>query len=241
MFNDGVRAPAARVPDEVLLIVIKFQARGIRAALITAILSLLAAVPLGPAAAETGPVETKGLVDKPLQISYTVSKAQGSKWIRLDAEYETAYPVSAATVVAILANYEGIPRILSRVASVKVLERLPDGAIIEQRSGVKAFGIEFYTTVHFHNRTLLEKPGNTTFFFDQIDSGGTMENCSGFWQVIDRSSPGSPLVLIRYRLTFDVLDQFPGQEPIMRSFGPGDIERTLRELGSSAEGVALSS
>ncbi|MEI6876484.1 MAG: hypothetical protein WCL50_15295 [Spirochaetota bacterium] len=121
-----------------------------------------------------------------------------------------------------------------RVGSVKVLSRSADLVLTEQRSGVKVLGIEFYATSLFANRMRHDDPESIRFDFDQMDSGGNVENCRGYWSITDFSSPGLKLSYVRYRVEFEALAQYPGQESIMRNLGAGDIERTMRELGLRA-------
>ena len=117
---------------------------------------------------------------------------------------------------------------------LKVLSRSADLVLTEQRSGVKVLGIEFYATSLFANRMRHDDPESIRFDFDQMDSGGNVENCRGYWSITDFSSPGLKLSYVRYRVEFEALAQYPGQESIMRNLGAGDIERTMRELGLRA-------
>lgn len=173
------------------------------------------------------------LGENPRMRSYAVGRSEDGKWIRLTAQAETAYPVGASTITEIIENYVGASKVFSRIGWVKIIDKLDNGAITEQFSGVKAFGFKFYTTNRFHQWTS-DTNDYTVMHFLQIASGGTMRNCSGYWAVADRSTPGEPLCYLDYSLSFEALDQFPGQEAVMRGFGEADVLRALKELGQAA-------
>ena len=174
------------------------------------------------------------LAEKPRMLSYAVTRGEDGKWLHLAAEAETAYPVRAATIAGIVQNYVGASKIFSRIGWVKILDRQDNGTITEQYSGVKAFGFKFYTTNRF--RMWTSGVGDyTVMHFLQVESGGTMRNCSGYWAVVDRSTADEPLCYIHYGLSFEALDQFPGQEAVMQGFGEEDVLRALKELGQTAE------
>lgn len=174
------------------------------------------------------------LAGRPRALTYQVTRSEDGKWIRLSAETEAAYPVHASTIEGIIKNYVGASKVFSRIDWVKIIEKLDNGAITEQFSGVKAFGFKFYTTNRFHMWTS-GKGDYTVMHFLQVASGGTLRDCSGYWAVVDRSTADAPLCYLHYSLSFEARDQFPGQEAVMRSFGEADVLRALNELGNAAE------
>jgi len=172
---------------------------------------------------------------QPLQISYSVTRAENSRWISLRADYEIDFPVPPEALSSILEDYERLSGVFTRIDWAKVVSRREGWVITEQRSGVKAFGIEFYTNLFFRNRSDRSNPGKVRVIFEQEGEAKTLINSQGYWDIEDRSSPAGPLSHLHYRIAFDTLAQYPGQETIMRNFGPGDIERTIKELGLAAE------
>ena len=177
---------------------------------------------------------TKRLLEgAPRMLSYSVKSDDTGEWIKFSATCETAYPVSGTSLEAILQDYANAAKVFSRIDWVKIVDRLPNGVITEQFSGIKALGVKFYTKNRFHQWTSREA-GYVNMNFYQIESGGTMRNCIGAWSVVDRSKPGEPLCYLHYDLSFDTLAQFPGQEAAMRGLGEADVLRVLKELGTAA-------
>lgn len=170
----------------------------------------------------------------PHLISYRVTSSSDGKWIGLSAECETAYPAPAATIQALLEDYPGASRIFSRIGWAKIVDTLPDGTIVEQYSGVKVFGIEFYTLSRFREWTSRDSDYAIVNFV-QIGSDGSMRNCDGSWSIADRSQDGKSLSYLRYEISFETLAKYPGQELAMRNFGQADIIRVLNELGAAAK------
>ena len=203
----------------------------------TAALPSTAALPdegAGPPAPPDAHAIAALLGENPRIRSYAVTRSEDGKWIRLSAQAETAYPVDASTITGIVENYVGASKIFSRIGWVKIIGKAENGTITEQFSGVKAFGFKFYTTNRFRQWTSGEAD-YTVMHFLQIASGGTMRNCSGYWAVADRSTADRPMCYMDYSLSFEALDQFPGQEAVMRSFGEADVLRALEELGQAAK------
>ncbi|HUX40228.1 MAG TPA: hypothetical protein VMV83_03585 [Rectinemataceae bacterium] len=188
----------------------------------------------GPPPPPDADVTVALLGENPRIRSYTVTRSGDGKWIRLSAQAETAYPVGASTITEIVENYVGASKIFSRIGWVKIIDKVENGTITEQFSGVKAFGFKFYTTNRFRQWTSGEND-YTVMHFLQVASGGTMRNCSGYWAVADRSTPDKPMCYLDYSLSFEALDQFPGQESVMRGFGEADVLLALKELGQAAE------
>ena len=174
------------------------------------------------------------LSEKPRMLSYEVKSGTESGWITLSASCESAYAASATTIEKILENYVGAPKIFSRIDWVRIVDRLPDGAITEQSSGIKAFGLKFYPVTRFHQWTSRDAD-YINMNFIQVASGGTLKNCYGAYSVADRSTADSPLCYFHYSISFEARLEFPGQEAIMRNFGAADIERVVTELGEAAK------
>jgi ribosome-associated toxin RatA of RatAB toxin-antitoxin module len=107
-------------------------------------------------------------------------------------------PYTAATALAVLTDYERIPRFMPGVTSSRVLERSGERVIVEQEAVSRM--MMFSKRVHLMLQVQIE--GNTIWFRDV--SGRSFSCYEGSWIVTD----GNGRTTIRYELnarpTFDV-------------------------------------
>jgi len=157
----------------------------------------------------------------------------GGRWLALRVEYETSIGAGIEEILAVLEDYEGSPSVFSRIESVKVRSRDgPSRAVTEQVSGVRVLGLALMSRMAFECQVERPAAGRARQSFKAIETDGGTKSCEGSWS-LEEAGPGLTRVL--YRLDTWAEPRFPMQEAIMRSFGPGDIERTLRELGAAVE------
>jgi hypothetical protein len=177
------------------------------------------------------------LVGQERRIDFDVTRenAEGRDWIRMRADFETAYKASLEDAVAIIRDFEAAPRIFSRVDSVRL--RSDDGvtAVTEQRTAVRVFGICFISDLVF--RIELERPGpsEAVIRFESIATDGSLLKSSGSWSLEELVSGAAPVTYLRYRADNWVAPRSIGQEAAMRAFGAQDMRKVLRELGRALE------
>jgi len=172
----------------------------------------------------------------PRKIAYEVSRERspdGAAWIDMRADFETVYPFGIEEIVAVLEDYEGTPEVFSRVESVKLRSKEGDTAITEQVSAVRILGLAFISKLAFRVETEWAGPGRAVVSFHAIETDGSAYLSDGSWELEAMDVGGSRSTYLRYRLETWAEPRFPGQEGIMRAFGAGDFQRTLRELGAA--------
>ena len=138
---------------------------------------------------ESGTANPKSAPDPLKEVEFTVSRQDGSKWIRLAAEYETSFPVAPATLYAVLNDYPGLPGVFSRVVAVKILSKNDAAIDTEQTSGVKAFGLEFYTTIRIHNTQKTDEVGYLRYasVYKDFQAAGDFERELGL--LLEKKAP----------------------------------------------------
>lgn len=172
----------------------------------------------------------------PRKIAYQVSRVRspdGAAWIDMYADFETVYPCGIEEVVALLQDYEGTPKVFSRVESVTLRSKDGDTAVTEQVSAVRVFGFAFISKLSFRVSTEWKGPDRATVRFASIETDGSAYRSDGSWELETIEAGGTKSTYLRYRLDTWAAPRFPGQEGIMRAFGAGDFQRTLRELGAA--------
>jgi hypothetical protein len=195
----------------------------------------------GRAAAEPAsgpsPEAVAYLVGRQRQVSLRVSseRAEGKDWIRMQADFETAYRAGIEETIAVIRDFEGGPRIFSRIASVKL--RSDDGtvAVTEQRTVVRALGLAFVSDVTFRNLLVRSGSSRALISFETIETDGSVLKVTGSWDLMEVQDGSDRLTYLRYRLDNWTAPRAPGQEAVMRAFGAGDMRKVLRELGAAIE------
>lgn len=195
--------------------------------------ALLGAVPLAAAPEATKVAELQG---RPRALVYEVANAgseDGNEWIRSDAVVEAVFPGKVEDLVAILTEHKGDSSIYSRVESDKVLESGPGYWVTEQVSAIRMLGLAYVSRLVF--RTTLENGANgkRSLEFRMIDGDGSSKSVEGSYDMEPVLAGGQEAVYLRYRCTMVVKKRFGIQLWVMQTFGKGDFERTVQELGEA--------
>jgi hypothetical protein len=158
----------------------------------------------------------------------------GKRWIHMVAEFEGEIPCAMDEIIGTLWDFEGSPRMFSRIEAIRV--RSDDGsvAVTEQRTGVRVLGFSFISNLVF--KSVLERPApaKAEVGFEMVESDGSCLASRGGWLLEDRGEAGRPSTYLRYSLDSLVEPRFPGQATILRMFLAGDIRKLFRELGAAA-------
>ena len=216
-----------------LTIIAAALGRDNRRALLAA-LSCLLALAAHPARAEgrqdRRPLPPRELVGRERELEFAVSRSSEPEGIALRARFETAVPAPLEEVLATLRDFEGSPAVFSRIEAVLVLSREGDAVVTEQRTVIKALGLRFRSVATFRSTLERSCPGEARCGFEAIGSDGSLISTRGSWFLRDESDGEGSLTYISYELESCVPPTLPGQEFVMRTFGSGDLARTLREL-----------
>lgn len=159
--------------------------------------------------------------------------AGGKHWIRLACDFECLYPRRMETIVSTLWDFEGSPKIFSRIEAVRVRSETGTTSVTEQRTAVRVLGLAFISELVFGNAIVRRGPGAATVSFETIETDGSCLSTKGAWELEERSGLPSPSTYVRFHFESYIEPRFPGQAAIMRGFGAGDIKRTMRELGQA--------
>lgn len=162
-----------------------------------------------------------------------VTLTDGSSWIRSEADTEGLFLGTIDEVLAILTDYEGSPKVFSRVEKVDVLGREPGYTVTEQRNVIRIMGLTYESTIVF--KTWQERPsaGEAISSFTMLGSDGSTRSVDGSWRLEAVVVDGRRAVHVENRATMLVAPRFPLQLQIMQAFGKGDYEKSMRELGAA--------
>jgi hypothetical protein len=177
-----------------------------------------------------------GLVGSERKLGFEVGKYRapdGKRWIRLFAEYDSAYRARMDDVIAALWDFESSPKTFSRIISTRV--RSDDGsvAVIEQRTGIRILGLGYLSNLVFKDVLKRDGAGSATLDFEAIEVDRTTLSSRGSWIIMESRDESGPLTYVRYTMESYVEPKYPAQEWIMRKFGDGDVRRVIRELNKA--------
>jgi hypothetical protein len=164
-----------------------------------------------------------------------ITLADGSSWIKTQADIEGVFPGTVDDAVAVFKDYENSPKVFSRVASVKVRTRGPDFVVTEQLNVVKALGLSYKSLIVFKNAVKRPSPDEAQSTFVMIDSDGTTKSVDGGWKVRATTVGGEGVIYVEHYNTMLIAPNFPLQLQIMQSFGKADYERVMKEFGAAVQ------
>jgi hypothetical protein len=200
------------------------------------ILALIVALGVSSLAASTG--ESHHAFSPARQVEFEVSDyrdSQGKTWIHLHGRFECEYGQTVDDIVATLRDFENAPKVFSRIEAIKVRSVAGSIVVTEQRSAVRVLGLAFISNLVFKNELEQRDSDSAKVSFELVESDGSCLSTLGSWTLEDRSGPSGPTTYAIFMLDSLVQPRFPGQAAIMRSFGAGDLKRTMRELGLSVK------
>lgn len=177
-----------------------------------------------------------GLLGTERKLGFDVGKYRapdGTRWIRLFAEYDSVYRAGMDDVIATLWDFEGSPKVFSRIISTRL--RSDDGtvAVIEQRTGIRVLGFGYFSSLVFKDVLKRDGPGSAILEFEAIEVDKTTLSSQGSWTIVEGRDESGPLTYVRYTMESYVEPKYPAQEWIMRKFGDADVRRVIRELSKA--------
>lgn len=184
------------------------------------------------------PDRLDALLDHPEVKSFDsalVSLPDGTSWIRLVVAVEGVFPGTVDEALAVLRDYERGPQVFSRVASVKVRSREEAFAITEQKNVIRALGFVYESTIVFKTQQQRFSANEALSTFSMLESDGTTRSVDGGWRLKAVMVHGQSAVYLEYYTNMLVAPRFPLQLQIMRTFGRGDYEKVVRELGAEVQ------
>lgn len=159
--------------------------------------------------------------------------AKGGRWIHMSYECECVYRANMETVAGILWDFADSPKVFSRVESVRLRSGDERSSVTEQRTAIRVLGLSFISELVFKNSFERPGPKETIIDFGTIETDGSCLSSKGSWVLEDWSDSSGPVTYVKYSVDGYVALRFPGQAAIMRSFGPADVKRVMRELGEA--------
>ena len=178
--------------------------------------------------------EFPGLVASERQLEFEVSRyyaSDGARWIRLRSQFDSAFRAKAEDILATLWDFEGSPKVFSRIEESHVRSLSDDGtvAVTVQRTGVRILGFAYLSDVVF--RTELKRNGPVTKVESEaIEVDHTVLTSRNSWILVEGQDASGPITYVRYSLDSYVAPKFPVQEWLMRKFGGSDMRELIREL-----------
>jgi carbon monoxide dehydrogenase subunit G len=170
---------------------------------------VLAVVALVLAVAETGPAPT-----------VTVREERGV--YSVSARFHVAAPPAAA--LAVLTDYENIPRFLPDITSSIVRERSTRGAVVEQEAASRMMG--FSKKVHLV--LVIDEAADAIRFHDR--SGRSFETYEGSWSLSAREGGTEILYELTAKPAFDVPEFI--LKRLLKRDSTRTIERLAKEMAS---------
>jgi len=157
----------------------------------------------------------------------------GTSWIRTAVRVEAVFDGTLDEAVAILGDYEGYPKVFSRIASVRLRSKAKGVAVMDQRNLVAVMGLRYETNLVFRCEFLPKGPGRMAETFTMTESDGSTRISEGGWELEEVRLDTGPAVYLRYYCLIMVEPRFPMQLQIMQNFGKADFVKTVEEFGTA--------
>ena len=186
--------------------------------------------------AAPAPAELASLRGHARAIDYDASLqklSDGTSWIRTVVNVEAVFDGTLDEAVALLGDYEGYPKVFSRIVAVKLRSKEKGVAVMDQRNLVSAMGLRYETNLVFRCEFLPKGPGRMAETFAMTESDGSTRVSEGSWEFEEVRLDSGPAVYLRYYCLILVEPRFPMQLQIMQNFGKADFVKTVEELGAA--------
>ena len=157
----------------------------------------------------------------------------GTSWIRTAVQVEAVFDGTLDEAVALIGDYEGYPRVFSRIVAVKLRSKDRGVAVMDQRNLVSAMGLRYETNLVFRCEFLPRGPGRMTETFAMTESDGSTRVTEGRWEFEEVRLETGPAIYLRYYCLIMVEPRFPMQLQIMQGFGKADFVKTVEEFGTA--------